>query len=540
MRATPPCSVQILSVLLRATRLARDIGDITERPLTLQASAARLPTHLTDSRTLTVCTFSRPSAADLIPLQNDPTDLRIMQLIESLRQDDERESAVASLVSEYRAKVDELNKAKERGGGGGGGGGGGTKGKERAAAGPSVAAHQRHVRTLHRLSLQCPHNGTRTELKKLMELVASCDAFTVSPIPRAVASAYLDNDNIPSLVDGGAAAGEEFVEAFRADGRVSHMTQVMACHPEYLTRFREVHNWLLWDEGPLPLPDRHLIAVMAAGRHNCRYLAEIHTKHFLDLGGDPDWLMGAAHLPPKLRSLVHLNAVLAHQPWRLVVDDIAQLVKSGVDSWSLNELVQALSIMIHFHALQSFVLGCGIAMEVDLNPVCDGLSDDGAAAAVDGGEPAVPLSVFVEVRDKLRADGDVTGPDDTEEANLKAFADAETEEAKSPQQQQAVLPSAQWFPLFECSLLSNSPDRSIPGHEDFNIRSKEYTVFRTTVRRFPSARFSAAPHSRRVAWWLQSFSWEDQCYSTLSRWVAPPSRASAFSFRAALALIRRW
>ena len=42
---------------------------------------------------------------------------------------------------------------------------------------------------------------------------------------------------------------------------------------------------------------------------------------------------------------------------------------------------------VHFHALQSFVLGCGIAMEVDLNPVCDGLSDDGAAAAVDGGEP---------------------------------------------------------------------------------------------------------------------------------------------------------
>jgi sestrin len=57
-------------------------------------------------------------------------------------------------------------------------------------------------------------------------------------------------------------------------------------------------------------------------------------------------------LPPKLKSLLYLNSVLAHQPWLLKVDDIAALVKSGVNSWSLNELVQAICIMVHFHALQ--------------------------------------------------------------------------------------------------------------------------------------------------------------------------------------------
>lgn len=262
----------------------------------------------------------------------------------------------------------------------------------------------------------------------------------------------------------------------------------MACHPEYLARFREVHNWMLWDEGPLPLPERQLIAVMACGRHNCRYLAEIHTKHFLDLGGDRKWLKGAAHLPPKLRKLIKINAVLAHQPWRLTVDDIAELVKSGVDSWSLTELVQALSILIHFHALQSFVLGCGITIESDLNdtkgaPAADDCSDAGGDSGSAEADPSGCKSVFVEVRDKLRAEDTVDADDDDEAANLQEFADAETEEALSQQEQQAITPTlGQWFPLYECSLLSAGA-ACIPGHEDFDIKSKEYTIFRTQVHK---------------------------------------------------------
>ena len=69
-----------------------------------------------------------------------------------------------------------------------------------------------------------------------------------------------------------------------------------ACHPEFLSRFRESHNRLMWDPGSLSTELRHMIAIMAASRHSCQYLADIHRRHFLDCGGDPDWLKGPEHL----------------------------------------------------------------------------------------------------------------------------------------------------------------------------------------------------------------------------------------------------
>ncbi len=40
----------------------------------------------------------------------------------------------------------------------------------------------------------------------------------------------------------------------------------------YLAQFRETHNTLLWADGPLPLDYRQMIAIIAAGRHQCTYL----------------------------------------------------------------------------------------------------------------------------------------------------------------------------------------------------------------------------------------------------------------------------
>ena len=37
----------------------------------------------------------------------------------------------------------------------------------------------------------------------------------------------------------------------------------------------------------------------------------------------------------------------------------------GADSWSISELVHALTIMAHYHALAGFCLGCGVNPEVD-------------------------------------------------------------------------------------------------------------------------------------------------------------------------------
>lgn len=40
---------------------------------------------------------------------------------------------------------------------------------------------------------------------------------------------------------------------------------------------------------------------------------------------------------------------------------------NGKDNWSISELVQALILLSHFHALSSFVFGCGLKSEIDHN-----------------------------------------------------------------------------------------------------------------------------------------------------------------------------
>ena len=42
-----------------------------------------------------------------------------------------------------------------------------------------------------------------------------------------------------------------------------------------------------------------------------------------------------------------------------------QNLVSGADSWSVSELVHAVAIMAHVHALAGFALGCGINPEID-------------------------------------------------------------------------------------------------------------------------------------------------------------------------------
>lgn len=44
-----------------------------------------------------------------------------------------------------------------------------------------------------------------------------------------------------------------------------------------------------------------------------------------------------------------------------------QLVKTGENNWSLPELVHAVVLLAHYHALASFVFGSGINPERDLN-----------------------------------------------------------------------------------------------------------------------------------------------------------------------------
>lgn len=155
-----------------------------------------------------------------------------------------------------------------------------------------------------------------------------------------------------------------FIDAFIQNNRLDNVTQMMGYHPHYLDCFLRTQQYLLRGDGPLPYHYRHYIAIMAAGRHQCSYLVNLHTQEFILAGGDINWLNGVQYIPQKLGDLYEINKILAHRPWLITKDHIAKLTK-GKDNWSVSELVHALILLSHFHALSSFVYGCGITPEVD-------------------------------------------------------------------------------------------------------------------------------------------------------------------------------
>jgi sestrin len=137
------------------------------------------------------------------------------------------------------------------------------------------------------------------------------------------------------------------------------VTQIITCHPNYKDPFVRTHNFILRGDGPLSYATRQYIAIMASARHQCTYLVNLSRDEFLASGGDPQWLQGLDHIPQKLKDLNQINKLLAHQPWLINKTHIEKLTK-GSDSWSLSELVHAIVILSHFHALSSFVFGCNI------------------------------------------------------------------------------------------------------------------------------------------------------------------------------------
>ncbi|XP_006887399.1 PREDICTED: sestrin-3 isoform X3 [Elephantulus edwardii] len=139
----------------------------------------------------------------------------------------------------------------------------------------------------------------------------------------------------------------------------------MSLHTQYLESFLRSQFYMLRMDGPLPLPYRHYIAIMAAARHQCSYLINMHVDEFLKTGGMAEWLNGLEYVPQRLKNLNEINKLLAHRPWLITKEHIQKLVKTGENNWSLPELVHAVVLLTHYHALASFVFGSGINPERD-------------------------------------------------------------------------------------------------------------------------------------------------------------------------------
>ena len=83
-------------------------------------------------------------------------------------------------------------------------------------------------------------------------------------------------------------------------------------------------------------------------------------SEFLASDGDKRWLQGLEFVPKKLRYLNEINKILAHRPWQITATHIERLTRGTEENWSLSEVVHAIVLMTHFHALASLVWSSGI------------------------------------------------------------------------------------------------------------------------------------------------------------------------------------
>ncbi|ROT81413.1 putative P53 regulated pa26 nuclear protein sestrin [Penaeus vannamei] len=124
----------------------------------------------------------------------------------------------------------------------------------------------------------------------------------------------------------------------------------------------------------------------AACRHNCSYLVEEQRQAFREAGGPEEWLVGLEYAPKKLQELHHTNLILAHQPWLYDIHHVEKLLKS---CWSVSELTQAICILAQFHALSSYVHGCGIEVSSGELAACS----SGSPSSVELSEGGVDVLV---------------------------------------------------------------------------------------------------------------------------------------------------
>ncbi|XP_069479035.1 sestrin-2 isoform X2 [Ambystoma mexicanum] len=302
---------------------------------------------------------------------------------------------------------------------------------------------------------------------------------------------YRDKEQI---VQEGSQSNERglFLEAFLSTGRLDNATMVMGLHPEYLSRFWKTQYHLLQMDGPLPFPERHYVAIMAAARHQCTYLVNLHMAEFLKVGGNPEWLHGLNCAPLKLRNLNEINKILAHRPWLITKEHIEALLKTEQNSWSLAELIHALVLLTHYHSLASFVFGCGINPELDQ----------------EGGRPPSPRSCDSSTQEDVNSNGsrDATQEVEALMERMKLLHKCQMEEeAASREEMETRFEKEKTESLLvtPADLAHNAlPPRVLCFVEDPEFGYKDFT-----------RRGEQTPPTFRA----QDYTWEDHGYSLINR-----------------------
>lgn len=104
-------------------------------------------------------------------------------------------------------------------------------------------------------------------------------------------------------------------------GRISNLDIALSILPNsnYFRVSRELfYSLMIENNGPLNYEWRYYLALMAASRYDCKILISLLETQFQLYDADTSWLRsGLSAAPPKLSKITKLNALLAHQPWKI-------------------------------------------------------------------------------------------------------------------------------------------------------------------------------------------------------------------------------
>uniref|UniRef100_A0A8B9FQ72 Sestrin 1 n=1 Tax=Amazona collaria TaxID=241587 RepID=A0A8B9FQ72_9PSIT len=354
------------------------------------------------------------------------------------------------------------------------------------------------------LSKRCPFPDVREKSEAILSEVQELGIRIPRPLGHGP-SRFIPEKETIQVENEDATMHALFADSFAALGRLDNVTLVMVFHPQYLESFLKTQHYLLQMDGPLPLHYRHYIGIMAAARHQCSYLVNLHVNDFLHVGGDPKWLNGLENAPQKLQNLGELNKMLAHRPWLITKEHIEQLLKTEENSWSLAELIHAVVLLTHYHSLASFTFGCGISPEID----CE------------GGHTFRPPSVsnycMCDITngyhgvDEIHASptGSITSAESVCEVEalmekMKQLQECRDEEEASQEEMATRFEREKRESMFVCSSEDeeSAPARDVSRH--FEDTSYGYKDFSRHGMHVPTFR-------------VQDYSWEDHGYSLVNR-----------------------
>lgn len=230
--------------------------------------------------------------------------------------------------------------------------------------------------TVVRLSVQSAFVSVRGAFSEVTDLMRAAK-FTNVTIPDGdVVSRWVPAEQLPSVLSS-SENGELLVSRLLRsinvmEGRIPHVVTVLAWHPTFLEKWYRSMMMLMRGPGPLPFTWRRFISIVACARFHCLPMLKLQELDFLGSGGPPEWVekgISAPSLPSKLHALLELNAMLAHQPWRITakqMEGLLGLSKSKDSTWSIGELVHAMAIMVTFHSICGVVWGLGVTAELDI------------------------------------------------------------------------------------------------------------------------------------------------------------------------------